>query len=374
MRAGVGSPIEPTARAELEESTQTNGRPAVAAHPDVREPPSSPDPLSMLSNELEQLDRPMRVALPDETGSSADTAWPPTPRRPRRRRVQVTSTVVLALVCAGAAVVSIRAFVAASPEGFPGVLQPAQAISLNFSELGYLSSLRAHPGDRVRAGEILARLNPVGAHALALEAQAATAAVAADQQDLVVAEQAVIGPPAVRLAGVRRAKAQLAADQARVAQPRAILDQAAIRSPVNGLVVNVSGAMGELVGPNGVQIDGTDQPQPVTQAPSLSLFSPASRQTVVANRNTTSPLIQVAAGPTEMQAQVPESAVGGMRYGRAATVTVPALRASFRARLLRVVPDPAQTSGDVSYEVVFVLQHPSPQALPGMSANVTLGR
>lgn len=373
MRAGVGDPID-TGRAEPEEPRQPNGRSGLASQPGERELPSTPDPLAMLSDELEQLDRPMRVALPDETGSSADTAWLPAPRRPRRRRVQVTSTVVLALVCAGAAVVSVRAFVAASSRGFPGVLQPAQAISLNFSELGYLSSLRAHPGDRVRAGEILARLNPVGARALTLEAQAAAAAVAADQQDLVVARQAVIGSPAARLAGVRRATAQLAADQARVAQPRAILDQAAIRSPVNGLVVNVSGATGELVGPNGVQMDGTDQPQPVTQTPSLSLFSPASRQTVATNRNITSPLIQVAAGPTEMQAQVPESAVRGMRYGRVATVTVPALRARFRARLLRVVPDPVQTNAGVSYEVVFVLLHPSPQVLPGMSANVTLGR
>ena len=75
-----------------------------------------------------------------------------------------------------------------------------------------------------------------------------------------------------------------------------------------------------------------------------------------------------------MDAQVPESAVGQMSPGRQATVTVPALGASFAARLLRVVPDPVQANGNVSYEVLFVLQHPSPHVLPGMSADVTVGR
>ena len=42
-----------------------------------------------------------------------------------------------------------------------------------------------------------------------------------------------------------------------------------------------------------------------------------------------------------------------MRPGRRATVTVPALGASLSARLLRVVPDPVQTVGGVSYGVLF---------------------
>jgi hypothetical protein len=143
---------------------------------------------------------------------------------------------------------------------------------------------------------------------------------------------------------------------------------------VSGLVVNVSGAAGDLVGPEGVQIDGTAQPSQLAQTPGISLFSPASQHSTAASRSTTTPLIQLAAGPTEMDAQVPESAVANMRPGRPATVTVPALGASFSSRLLSVVPDPLQTNGEVSYEVVFVVQRPSPQVLPGMSADVTLGR
>lgn len=286
-------------------------------------------------------------------------------------------TTLLALVCAAAAVVSIRAFVAASANEFPGVIQPAQAISLDFSQIGYLADLRAFPGDHVRAGEVLGHLNLVGSHALHLAAQAATAAVAAAQQDLAVAEQTVTEPPVVRLAAIRRATAAAAADQARVAQANAILEQATMRSPVNGLVVNVNGTTGDLVGPDGVQIDGTGQPsQPaqLAQTPSVSPFSSAARHSTTADRSLAGPLIQLAAGPTEMAAQVPESAVNGMRTGRRATVTVPALGASFSARLLRVVPDPVQVNGDVSYEVLFMLQRPSTRVLPGMSADVSLGK
>ena len=254
------------------------------------------------------------------------------------------------------------------------MIEPTQAVSLDFSEPGYLSSLGVHPGDRVRAGEILARLDVVGAHAVEMAAQAATAAIAADEQDLAVVEQAFISPPAEKLVSVQRAKATVASDQARLAQARGVLDQATIRSPVNGLVVNVSGAVGDLVGADGVQTDGTAQPSQLAQTPYLSLFSQATDHSTATNRNTTNPLIQLAAGPTEMEAQVPESAVRQMRSGRQATVTVPALGASFSARLLRVVPDPVQADGHVSYEVLFILQRPSPQVLPGMSADVTVGR
>jgi multidrug efflux pump subunit AcrA (membrane-fusion protein) len=326
------------------------------------------------SDELKEPNGTAPQAVSNGTASAAGPVPPPARRRARPRGLQMTLAALLALACTAAAVLSVRAFVLASTNRFPGVIQPTRAISLDFSEVGYLSSLRVNPGDHVRAGEILARLDPVGAHAVELAAAASTAAVAADQEDLTVARQDVTALPAVQQAGVRRAKAQLAADQAQLAQTKVVLDQATIRSPVNGLVVNVSGSVGDLVGPNGIQLDGSAQPPELAQTPNLSLFSQASQHSTPANRNTTTPLIQLAAGPTEMEAQVSESAVGELRPGRRATVTVPALGASFSARLLRVVPDPVQANGNVSYEVLFTLRRPSPQVLPGMSADVTLGR
>jgi multidrug efflux pump subunit AcrA (membrane-fusion protein) len=281
---------------------------------------------------------------------------------------------LLALVCIAAAVISIRTFVLASSNRFAGVIQPAQSISLDFSAVGHLSILTVHPGDHVRAGEILARADLVGTSAVDLAAQAANAAVLADQQDLAVAKQDFTVLPVVRLARIRRAAAQLAADQARLAEARAVLDQATIRSPASGLVVNVNGAVGDLVGPDGVQIDGSAQPPQMAQTPDVSLFPQASQHSAQTTRDGTDPLIQVAAGPTEVAAQVPESAMRQMRPGQRATVTVPALGASFAARLVRVVPDPVQVNGDVSYQVMFVLQRPSLQVLPGMSADVILPR
>jgi multidrug efflux pump subunit AcrA (membrane-fusion protein) len=291
----------------------------------------------------------------------------------RHRGRQMTLTVLLALACAAGAVLSVRAFVLTSTNRFPAVIQPTQALSLDFPELGHLSSLSVRPGDHVRVGEILARLDPVGAHAEVLAATAAVAAVAADRETLTATRQDVTAQAAVEQASVARAKARLAADQARLAQAQLALEQATIRSPVNGLVMNVSGEVGDLVGPVGVQMAGSAQPI-VAQTPAFSPFPQASQRSATATRGATTPLIQLAAGPIRVEAQVSESAVGGLRPGRRATVTVPALGASLGARLLRVVPDPVQTAGGVSYGVLFNLLRPSPQVLPGMSADVTLGR
>lgn len=308
-----------------------------------------------------------------------DRSQPPPPAsRPhpsRGRRLQLTVSVLLALIAIAAAVLSIRAFVGASANQYPGVIQPTQAISLNFSQVGYLSSLTAQPGDHVRAGQVLARLGVIGARAIGLTAQAAAAAVVADKQDLTVAEQAVNSLPAVKLAGVRRAKAHLAADEARLAQAQLALDQSTITAPASGLILSVNGAVGDLVGPNGLQIDGSSQPsQLAQQIPTVSPFSQAPQHSTTANHVSNGPLIQLAAGSPEMAAQVPESAMKDMRPGRQATVDVPALGSSFGARLVRVVPAPVQQNGQVYYQVLFALQRPSGQVLPGMSADVTLGR
>ena len=314
------------------------------------------------------------AAATDSTPSGAESTSVPAYPPGRRRRLQKTFAALLALTCTVAAVVSIRVFVAASTNRFPGAIEPAQTVSLDFSEMGYLSSLRVYPGDYIRRGEILARLNVVGANAVDMAAQAASAAVVADQQDVAVAQQQVTTTPAVKLAAVRRAQAQLASDEARLAQARAVLDQATIRSPVDGMVMQVNGAVGDLVGADGVQIASTGQPSQLAQTSDLSLSPQSSLHSAGPNRDNTGPLIELATGGTEMSAQVPESGVKELRPGRHATVTVPALGASFGARLLRVVPNPIQANGDVSYEALFVLLRPSSEVLPGMSADVTLGR
>jgi len=188
------------------------------------------------------------------------------------------------------------------------------------------------------------------------------------------ARQDITAAAAVNQARVGQARARLAADQAWLAQTQSLLDQATIRSPVNGLVVNVIGAVGDLVGPAGVQAAGGAHPTMPLQRPTFSLFPQVSQGAAAGSRDVTPPLIQLAAGPTNVETQVPESAVRELRPGRRATVNVPALGARFGARLLRVVPVPVQADSGVSYNVLFTLLRPSPRVLPGMSADVTLGR
>ena len=323
---------------------------------------------------------PAAPSTPAEPNASTPPAPPTAPsppsHRPPRGR-QIALATVLAIACVAAAVLSVRAFVLASTNRFAGVIQPAQSVSLNFAEIGHLSVLNVSPGDHVKAGQVLARLDPLGAHAAALAASAAQAATAADQEALTAEHQNATAPAAVKQARVGRTMAQLVADRAQLAQIRVALGEAAIRSPVNGMVTNVSGAVGDLVGPVGVQgaSGGSQPPQPAqTQAPSVSLFSQTPQRSATASRDTAAPLIQLAAGPMQAEAQLPESAVKQLRPGRGATVTVPALGTRSSARLLRVLPDPVQIDGNVSYGVLFSLRRTSAQVLPGMSADVTLDR
>jgi macrolide-specific efflux system membrane fusion protein len=326
---------------------------------------------------------PLAPAPPDSAPEAP--ALPPEPapadphpvfeQRPRSGARRGIATAVLAVACIAAAALTLHLLLA-SQDDFPAVIQPGQLISLNFPRAGSLTALAVNPGDHVTAGQVLARLN---ASSDAAAVSSAQAAVGTDKQELAAARAQAAAAAARAKAGgqpgsapvdVGLASARLTQDNALLAQAQLALGQDTIRSPIAGIVVSVGGAVGDLVGPDGVQSSGGAAPI-TTQSSHFSLF-PQSPSSPTGVRPTTNALVEVAGGPVQAEAQIPESAIAGLRPGRRAIVSVPALGTRYGAQLLRVVPNPVQVDSTVSYEALFALSGATSSLLPGMSADLAL--
>ena len=149
-------------------------------------------------------------------------------------------------------------------------------------------------------------------------------------------------------ASYEQASAQLALDQAAVAQAQASLDEAQVNlrytdilSPVDGVVVSVSVAVGQTGAAS-------------FQTPTLFLM---------------------AGDLTKMQVDtnVSESDVGRVREGQAATFTVDAYPGQpFHGKVVQVRNAPITVQSVVTYDVVVAVDNPGLELKPGMTANVSI--
>jgi len=145
-----------------------------------------------------------------------------------------------------------------------------------------------------------------------------------------------------------QASAQLALDQAAVAQARATLEEAQVNlrytdilSPVDGVVVSVNVAVGQTVAAS-------------FQTPTLFL---------------------IAGDLTKMQVDtnVSESDVGRVREGQVAAFTVDAYPGQpFHGKVAQVRNAPITVQNVVTYDVVVAVGNPGLELKPGMTANVSI--
>ena len=149
-------------------------------------------------------------------------------------------------------------------------------------------------------------------------------------------------------ASYQQASAQLALDQAAVAQAQASLEDAQVNlrytdilSPVDGVVVSVSVAVGQTVAAS-------------FQTPTLFL---------------------IAGDLAKMQVDtnVSESDVGRVREGQPATFTVDAYPGQpFHGTVVQVRNAPITVQSVVTYDVVVAVDNPGLELKPGMTANVSI--
>jgi multidrug efflux pump subunit AcrA (membrane-fusion protein) len=130
-------------------------------------------------------------------------------RAPLKLR-QLLAALLVAVLGISLGLMSYRA-VASSPASFTGQVTPASTYYLNFASAGSIQTLNVRPGDRVKAGQVLATQDDSVAAAQVAAAQAAVKAdaaiVAADQQPQATSAEAALD-------GLNVAKAQTAVSSA----------------------------------------------------------------------------------------------------------------------------------------------------------------
>lgn len=136
---------------------------------------------------------------------------------------------------------------AQAPDSFVGTLRARQRTDLSFETSGRLTIIKVDVGDQVRAGQVLAQLDPAPARwrldKAVADRNAANATLAERQtwlrQQETLAKDGIISPAALQAAQASRQQAasQQAAAEAAVAAARRDLDLTRITAPFDGQVV-----------------------------------------------------------------------------------------------------------------------------------------
>jgi len=230
---------------------------------------------------------------------------------------------------------------------------------------GRLEWLGVAEGSRVKAGEVIARLDDRDVQAQAQSAEAsvsvARAALAQAQaeeweaqaqlkrnQDLLAqgfVAQAALDSVKMRadraVAGIANAKAAIAVAEANARNARVAVDYTQIRAPFDGVIVSKNANVGDMVTPFSSAAD--------------------SKGAVVAMADMST---------LEVEADVSESSLARIKVGQPCEITLDALPDTrFRGRISRMVPTVDRAKATVMTKVQF--DAIDPRVLPEMSAKVS---
>ncbi len=230
---------------------------------------------------------------------------------------------------------------------------------------GRLEWLGVTEGSRVKAGEIIARLDnrDVLAQAQSAEASVMAARAALDQalaeewdaasslkrnQDLVArgfVSQSALDSTKARadraVAGVANAKAAIAVAEANARNAQVAVDYTLIRAPFDGVILSKSANVGDMVTPFSSAADSKG-----------AVVNIADMETL------------------EVEADVSESSLAKIRVGQPCEITLDALPDTrFRGRIGRMVPTVDRAKATVMTKVQF--DAIDPRILPDMSAKVS---
>ena len=306
---------------------------------------------------------------------------PQAPPAARPRRHLPHAAIAAAAVLAGAAAYYFRPAGRMVPAGYvtvaadrgpiervvnaTGAVNPVTAVLVGTYVSGPIQAIDATFNAPVKKGQRIAKIDPAPFAVKVREAEAslqnAQAKVAGNRADLklkklllernrVLLRRNLIAQNDLDTAetSYEQSSAQLALDQAAVAQARATLEEAQVNlrytdilSPVDGVVVSVNVAVGQTVAAS-------------FQTPTLFL---------------------IAGDLTKMQVDtnVSESDVGRVREGQPATFTVDAYPGQpFHGQVAQVRNAPITVQNVVTYDVVVAVDNPGLALKPGMTANVSI--
>jgi HlyD family secretion protein len=300
------------------------------------------------------------------------------PKRSRRRR-WIVAALLAAAAIAGvawlvlqprAATVRVAAAVTAYPSqqyvvlNATGYVVAQRKAAIASKATGRLEWLGVAEGSRVKAGEVIARLDDRDVVAQAESARAGVAVARAGLEQALAEErdandalkrnrelvakgfvaQATVDTAAARAdratAGVASAKAAIAVAEANARNAMVAVDQTRIRAPFDGVILSKSANVGDMVTPFSSAVD--------------------SKGAVVTMADM---------GTLEVEADVSESSLAKVAVGQPAEIALDALPdIRFRGRISRMVPTVDRAKATVMTKVRF--EAIDPRVLPEMSAKV----
>lgn len=232
-----------------------------------------------------------------------------------------------------------------------GTLNPVVLVSVGSQVSGIVEKLYADFNDKVKAGQVLLKLNPALTRAQLDQSEATLASAKAslvlaraneERSRNLYAQQYVTRQDLdTSIQAFKAAEAQVALAEAQVAHDQTNLDYTVIRSPVSGVVVSRDVDVG---------------------------------QTVAASFQTPE-LFKIAQDLSKMQidSSYAEADVGSIRVGQSATFRVDAFpNRTFHGVVRQVRLNPTTQQNVVTYDVVIAVDNPDLVLLPGMTAYVNI--
>ena len=235
-----------------------------------------------------------------------------------------------------------------------GELQAKRSVNVSPKRSGLLEELYVDQGDKVKKGEVLARMDSGDYNDRLDELKALerkerveyeTRKADHERRDNLYQQGAISADDASKYRRLYlTSRANLAAAQERIQQRMIEGRELLIRAPFSGVITARYAEPGAFVTP--------------TTAASATAGA------------TSSSLVELSEG-IEVTAKVPESDIGRIRIGQEAIVRVDAFPDQrFVARVSEIAPRAQKTDNVISFEVKLNLISPSPQLLIGMSADV----
>jgi len=240
-----------------------------------------------------------------------------------------------------------------------GSVEAVNEVAANFGTSGTIATLSVTVGDTVTKGEVIATIDAAAAER---SLEVARLQLKAAKEQLSSAEDGTTTTdPTTHVTTTTVNASQVASAKAQVIQAQATYDDAkdavaatTLYAPISGTVLEVNGKVG--------QTSGSSSGSSGSSLPGSTTSSSSSDLVVVANL-----------AALQVSVSVPESDIGSLAVGQAATVTFPAVSgATAKGKITSIDPVGTTSNSVVTFGVVVRLSGVPKSIRLGQSASVTI--
>jgi macrolide-specific efflux system membrane fusion protein len=305
-------------------------------------------------------------------------------RTSRRQRVIIAGGVIVVLAAAGVGIWATGGSSAATPTfqlvaaasstlrqtvSSTGTIEPAQEANLNFAASGQVTSVAVTVGQKVKAGQVLAKVSSASLSANVAQAEATEASDAAKLS-------------ADQTAGVTGA--QLTADQTavtaaenQVTDAKQALAEANLTSPITGVVASMDLSVGQQVsgagnsGDSGTGGSGTGSSN-ASSAGGSSSGATSSSSSSSSSTSSSAQVVVISTSSYVVNGTVDDTEVGSVQAGDQAVIVPDGATSSVYGVVSSVGLIASTTSGVATYPVTIAVTGNPGGLYPGASATLTL--